>query len=206
MAWCCLFVAYKCEEKVVKMDWLLKWSHSIVLRLRKKPPAKLEATSTQFLEMKETLQFNERMLLQTIGFDVQIKQSGAMMLKSAKTLQSLKVVELGRFKELANLAYAWSNASYGSELCLMYMPDKLGCAFLYGAAKDKQVTMQDPPGKRWWEACLTPTDPATEAGLVDIMQQFYDFCQLRKEFLDITLPCDPKLYPADQAAKKQRVA
>lgn len=55
--------------------------------------------------MKETLQFNERTLLQTIGFDVEIKQTGAMMIKCAKMLQSLKVVELGRFQELVKLAY-----------------------------------------------------------------------------------------------------
>jgi len=206
MAWCCLFVAYKCEEKVVKMEWLLKWSHSIVQRLKKIPMTKLETESKLFMEMKETLQFNERTLLQTIGFDVEIKQTGAMMIKCAKMLQSLKVVELGRFQELVKLAYAWSNASYGSELCLMYTPDILGCAFLYGAAKDKEVAMQDPPDKRWWDVCLPPKNQITETALVDIMQQFFDFCKLREEFLDIQLPCDPQLYAAaDHASKKRRV-
>lgn len=107
---------------------------------------------------------------------------------------------------IAFFRYAWSNASYGSELCLMYTPDILGCAFLYGAAKDKEVAMQDPPDKRWWDVCLPPKNQITETALVDIMQQFFDFCKLREEFLDIQLPCDPQLYAAaDHASKKRRV-
>jgi len=40
------------------------------------------------------------------------------------------------------VAYKWSVASYGSELCLLYEPQVLACAFLYGAVNDLGITIQ----------------------------------------------------------------
>jgi hypothetical protein len=120
MAWCCLFTAFKIEEKVrplshthwhwhvpdagnrdvvpinpcslstdtchyqvMKMESLLKWSHHVSCKLTKMSRVemernKLDVNGRQFFEMKERLQFNERVLLQTIGFDVDIKQVRAI--------------------------------------------------------------------------------------------------------------------------------
>lgn len=47
MAVCCLFVALKCEEKVLvlKMESLLKWAHHVEQRLAKQTPSKLDVDS-----------------------------------------------------------------------------------------------------------------------------------------------------------------
>ena len=61
------------------MESLLKWSHHVSCKLMKMSREEIEANKLdvqgrQFFEMKERLQFNERVLLQTIGFEVDIKQ------------------------------------------------------------------------------------------------------------------------------------
>lgn len=73
MAMCCLFAAFKIEEKVMNMTSLLKWSHHIFAFLNNpKNRERLDVNGREFFEMKEKLQFNERILLQTIGFEMSI--------------------------------------------------------------------------------------------------------------------------------------
>ena len=44
----------------------------------------------------------------------------------------------GNNRPLAGLAWSWSHASYGCDICLRWEPEVIACAFIYGAAQDLQ--------------------------------------------------------------------
>ena len=71
-----LWLSGRSGLQVIKMDSLLKWSHHTWCTLQRKEHTKLDVNGKEFFEMKERLQYNERMLLQTIGFDCDIVKTG----------------------------------------------------------------------------------------------------------------------------------
>ena len=118
---------------------------------------KLDTASEIYREMRDTLQTNERILLQTIGFDVIIANVGANILKYFNLIKSRKILDKGSTKTIVLYAYKWSLCSYGSELCLLYEAEVLACAFLYGASHDLNMHILDDPagappkGVPWWD-------------------------------------------------------
>lgn len=183
MSWCCLFTALKIEEKVMKMESLLKWSHHTTNLLQRVKDSQLDVNGQEYFEKKERLQFNERILLQTIGFDCEIVKTGFIVTKITPILLSKELIVRGQHKKLARLAFEWSHASYGGEFCLLYEPELMACALIYGAAKELNHEIKHPPGQKWWELCTSEATGAlvTEAKLNDIMQEFHDYCIMYKE-------------------------
>mmetsp|Transcript_19340 Transcript_19340/g.57472 ORF Transcript_19340/g.57472 Transcript_19340/m.57472 type:complete len:507 (+) Transcript_19340:707-2227(+) len=189
MAWCCLFAAFKIEEKVLKMESLLKWSHFVSCKLTKMSREdmernKLDVRGQQYFEMKERLQFNERVLLQTIGFDMDIKQTGFMIITLIKTLKQKSPVYTSQWtKTIAKVAFEWSVCSAGTELCLVHKPEVIAMAFVYGAAHDIFGKLEHPSRdmKIWdlWDAL--PHGAVNERLLHGIMTEFHTYCQHFKE-------------------------
>lgn len=153
IASCCLFAAFKIEEKVIKMDSLLKWAHRTHCILQNKAPEPLDVHGQHFFEMKERLQFNERMLLQTIGFEVSMTHPPFLIIKLIKALrQKSPIYSQSWLKNTAKVAVDWSICSSGSELCLVYRPEVLAVAFVYGAAHDVIGTLEHPSEtKKMWD-------------------------------------------------------
>jgi len=190
MAWCCLFTAFKIEEKVMKMESLLKWSHHVSCKLMKMSREemernKLDVKGQQFFEMKERLQFNERVLLQTIGFDMAIKQAGFMVIALVKLLKQRNPIYTSVWgKRVAKVAFDWAGCSAGSELCLMYKPEVVALALLYGAAHDIFGEVVHPSdSQEMWDIL----EPLIQPGEVDerllhgIMVQLHTYCHRFKE-------------------------
>lgn len=154
---------------------LLKWSYFIQRKLKREAQKKLDVNSELYWNMKEQLQFNERILLQSIGFDVIIKHPSASTLLFVKRLHDRKLLPQGSQKQLARWAYDWCLASYGAEFCIIYEPEMLACAFLYGASKDLKIEIRAPAEGRWWQICLTASIVADEKDLCGEPSYFREY-------------------------------
>lgn len=177
MVACCLFVALKVDDKVIKMETLLKFAYGIKNHMLRRKVPKLEMESQTYFELKESLQMNERILLQTLGFDLDMTMPGALFLNFVsrdRNEPAHRIIPDGSHKELAKLAWEWHNLSYGANFCVRYTPEFSAAAFLFASAHHLRLRMNTTAaGLPWWTA-LCPA--AAEDQLHVFVCEFYDYC------------------------------
>ena len=132
MATCCLFLAGKVEETPKKCKDIIK-SAKVYLEGKN-----LKKHSDSFGDdpLKEVMTY-ERILLQTIKFDLQVDHPYGHLLKYAKSLKGNQDV----IKSLVQSAWTLINDSFCTTLCLQWEPEIIAIALMYFASKLSQCDL-----------------------------------------------------------------
>lgn len=166
---CCLFLAGKVEETPKKCKDIIKTARSLL-------------NDVQFSQFgddpKEEVMVLERILLQTIKFDLQVEHPYQFLLKYAKQLKvqfSLSVGDKNKLQKLVQMAWTFVNDSLCTMLCLQWEPEIIAVAVMYLAGRLCKFEIQEwsakPIYRRWWEQFVQ--DVPVEL-LEDICHQILD--------------------------------
>uniref|UniRef100_S4RDW4 Cyclin K n=1 Tax=Petromyzon marinus TaxID=7757 RepID=S4RDW4_PETMA len=120
---CCLFLAGKVEETPKKCKDIIKTARSLL-------------NDVQFAQFgddpkQEEVMVLERILLQTIKFDLQLEHPYHFLLKYAKQLKGDK----SKLQKLVQMAWTFVNDSLCTMLCLQWEPEIIGVAVMYLAGR-----------------------------------------------------------------------
>nr|CAG4640191.1 EOG090X09KD [Daphnia pulex]SVE84992.1 EOG090X09KD [Daphnia pulex] len=142
-ACCCLFLAGKVEETPKKCKDIIKVAKASLS----------EAQFQQFGEdAKEEVMTLERILLQTIRFDLQVEHPYGYLIKYAKSLKGDK----SKLQKMVQMAWTFVNDSLCTTLCLQWEPEVIAIALMYLAGKLSKFEITDWSGRqprhiRWWD-------------------------------------------------------
>jgi cyclin K len=175
MATCCLFLAGKVEETPKKCKDIVK---AAKLYLDSK---NLEKYWISFGEdpLKEIMIY-ERILLQTIKFDLQVDHPYQYLLKYAKTLKG----DQESIRNMVQMTWTFINDSYSTTLCLQWEPEIIAIALMYLTSKLSKfeitdwVTKEKNSKQKWWEQFVE--DLGVEI-LEDICHQVLDLYQSKQQ-------------------------
>ncbi|XP_069493526.1 cyclin-K isoform X2 [Ambystoma mexicanum] len=166
---CCLFLAGKVEETPKKCKDIIKTARSLL-------------TDVQFGQFgddpKEEVMVLERILLQTIKFDLQVEHPYQFLLKYAKQLKGDK----NKIQKLVQMAWTFVNDSLCTTLSLQWEPEIIAVAVMYLAGRLCKFEIQEwtskPMYRRWWEQFVqdVPVDV-----LEDICHQILDLYSQGKQ-------------------------
>jgi hypothetical protein len=132
MATCCLFLAGKVEETPKKCKDIIKMAKTYL------ESKNLKKHSDSFGEdpLKDIMTY-ERILLQTIKFDLQVDHPYGYLLKYAKALKGNPDL----IKSIVQSAWTFINDSYCTTLCLEWEPEIIAIALMYLASKLAQYDL-----------------------------------------------------------------
>lgn len=163
MATCCLFLAGKVEETPKKCKDLIKAAKGYLEAKQLKKHADMFNEES----MKEILTY-EKILLQTIKFDLQVDHPYGYLLKYAKTLKANQE----QIRSMVQMAWAFINDSYCTTLCLQWEPEIIAIALMYLTSRMSKIEITDWIDKKddlkqnWWDQFVESLD-------LDILEGFY---------------------------------
>ncbi|XP_049848171.1 uncharacterized protein LOC126311255 [Schistocerca gregaria] len=136
----CFFLAAKVEETHAKLRDVIAagWS------MRYKEPVSMD--SNEYNAIRDRLLVLERVVLQTITFDLSIEHPYKFVLEQAKQLWGQT-----DHREFAQTAWNFVNDSHMSVVCLQFRPAAIASAAIYLASKIHNVKLPDINNKPWWE-------------------------------------------------------
>ncbi|XP_059562488.1 cyclin-K-like [Myotis daubentonii] len=187
---CCLFLAGKVEETPKKCKDIIKTARSLL-------------NDVQFGQFgddpKEEVMVLERILLQTIKFDLQVEHPYQFLLKYAKQLKGDK----NKVQKLVQMAWTFVNDSLCTTLSLQWEPEIIAVAVMYFTGRLCKFEIQEwtskPMNRRWWEQFVqdVPMDV-----LEDICHQILDLYSQGKQQMPHHTPHQlhqpPSLNPTPQ--------
>ncbi|KAI1895318.1 hypothetical protein AGOR_G00105060 [Albula goreensis] len=181
---CCLFLAGKVEETPKKCKDIIKTARSLL-------------NDVQFAQFgddpKEEVMVLERILLQTIKFDLQVEHPYQFLLRYAKQLKGDK----NKVQKLVQMAWTFVNDSLCTMLSLQWEPEIIAVAVMYLAGRlckfDIQEWTSKQSSRRWWEQFVQ--DVPVEL-LEDICHQILDLYSQGKQ----QIPQQPQLPEKEKAA------
>ncbi|XP_010795456.1 cyclin-K isoform X1 [Notothenia coriiceps] len=159
---CCLFLAGKVEETPKKCKDIIKTARSLL-------------NDVQFAQFgddpKEEVMVLERILLQTIKFDLQVEHPYMFLLRYVKQLKGDK----NKVCKVLQMAWTFVNDSLCTMLSLQWEPEIIAVAVMYLAGRlckfDIQEWTAKQSSRRWWEMFVQ--DVPVEL-LEDICHQILD--------------------------------
>ncbi|XP_061756903.1 cyclin-K isoform X2 [Nerophis ophidion] len=159
---CCLFLAGKVEETPKKCKDIIKTARSLL-------------NDVQFAQFgddpKEEVMVLERILLQTIKFDLQVEHPYMFLLRYVKQLKG----EKNKVCKVLQMAWTFVNDSLCTMLSLQWEPEIIAVAVMYLAGRlckfDIQEWTAKQSSRRWWEQFVQ--DVPVEL-LEDICHQILD--------------------------------
>lgn len=162
-ACCCLFLAGKVEETPKKCLDIIKTARSLLSD---------NAFKSFGDDPKEEVMTLERILLQTIKFDLQVEHPYGFLLKYAKCL----IGNQTKLNKMVQMAWNFINDSMAITVCLQWEPEIVAIAMIYLASKI-QFKVEDWVGRQphhlcWWDMFVS--DVTLEL-LEDICHQMLDF-------------------------------
>uniref|UniRef100_A0A7N8X6C4 Cyclin-K n=1 Tax=Mastacembelus armatus TaxID=205130 RepID=A0A7N8X6C4_9TELE len=170
---CCLFLAGKVEETPKKCKDIIKTARSLL-------------NDIQFAQFgddpKEEVMVLERILLQTIKFDLQVEHPYQFLLCYAKQLKGDK----NKVQKLVQMAWTFVNDSLCTMVALQWEPQIIAVAVMYLAGRLCKFDIQDWTSKQssrsWWEQFVQ--DVPVEV-LEDICHQILDlYSQAKQQMTD----------------------
>ncbi|KAJ8356534.1 hypothetical protein SKAU_G00193280 [Synaphobranchus kaupii] len=180
---CCLFLAGKVEETPKKCKDIIKTARSLL-------------NDVQFAQFgddpKEEVMVLERILLQTIKFDLQVEHPYQFLLRYAKQLKGDK----NKVQKLVQMAWTFVNDSLCTMLSLQWESEIIAVAVMYLAGRlckfDIQEWTSKQSSRRWWEQFVQ--DVPVEL-LEDICHQILDLYSQGKQ----PIPQQPPLQEKEKA-------
>ncbi|XP_050348253.1 cyclin-K [Nymphalis io] len=162
-ACCCLFLAGKVEETPKKCKDIIKVAKSLLTE---------QKFSTFGEDPKEEVMTLERILLQTIKFDLQVEHPYGYLLKYAKCLKGDKA----KLQKMVQMAWTFVNDSLCTTLCLQWEPEVIAVALMFLAGKLSKFEVVDWNGRvskhnAWWDMFV---EDITMELLEDICHQVLD--------------------------------
>jgi len=133
----CLFLAGKVEETPRKLKHVIEIGFKY---LHHRDVNQKDKETEEYLQLREQVLLHEFLLLQTLGFDLQIDHPYKNLLAVVRSLKA--------DKELAQFAWNFVNDSLRTTVCLQYPPSVVALACIYLAAKYRRSILGD--GKKWW--------------------------------------------------------
>ncbi|XP_021924001.1 cyclin-K isoform X2 [Zootermopsis nevadensis] len=215
-ACCCLFLAGKVEETPKKCKDIIKTARSLLtdqkfLTFGEDPkvvtPASYSGSprfklDTETIKSEEEVMTLERILLQTIKFDLQVEHPYSYLLKYAKCLKGDKT----KLQKMVQMAWTFVNDSLCTTLSLQWEPEVIAVALMYLAGKLSKFEVVDWSGRtakhlRWWDMFV---EDVTMDLLEDICHQVLD---LYSQPQTSTSPDSPPLLPSTRSPtmKKERM-
>lgn len=191
-ACCCLFLAGKVEETPKKCKDIIKIARASL------PDQKFAQFGD---DPKEEVMTLERILLQTIKFDLQVEHPYGYVLRYAKCLKGDKA----KLQKMVQMAWTFINDSLCTTLCLQWEPEVIAVALMYLACKLSQFEVQDWTGRtakhlRWWDMFV---QDVTMDLLEDICHQCLD---LYSQPQSTEVPDSPPLQPRQALPTSEIVA
>ncbi|XP_075226898.1 cyclin-K-like [Lycorma delicatula] len=190
-ACCCLFLAGKVEETPKKCRDIIDTVRSLLTD---------EKFATFGDDPKEEVMILERILLQTIKFDLQVEHPYSFLLKYAKCLKGDKA----KLHKMLQMAWTFVNDSLCTTLSLQWEPEVIAVAMMYLAGKLSKFEVVDWVGRtskhlRWWDMFI---EDVTMDLLEDICHQVLDvYSQPQKS----SPPDSPPLTPRGPPNKKDQL-
>ncbi|KAJ7345167.1 hypothetical protein JRQ81_001117 [Phrynocephalus forsythii] len=189
---CCLFLAGKVEETPKKCKDIIKTARSLLSDVQfgqfgddpkqRNNPLHRGSSETGHTECShmhtEEVMVLERILLQTIKFDLQVEHPYQFLLKYAKQLKGDK----NKIQKLVQMAWTFVNDSLCTTLSLQWEPEIIAVAVMYLAGRLCKFEIQEwtskPMYRRWWEQFVqdVPVDV-----LEDICHQILDLYSQGKQ-------------------------
>ncbi|KAF5277566.1 hypothetical protein FQA39_LY18457 [Lamprigera yunnana] len=162
-ACCCLFLAGKVEETPKKCKTIIETARALL------NDAKF---STFGEDPKEEVMTLERILLQTIKFDLQVEHPYSYLVRYAKCLKG----DEAKLEKMVQMAWTFVNDSLCTTLALQWEPEIIAVALMYLAGKLSQFEVIDWVGRspkhlRWWDMFV---EDVTMDLLEDICHQVLD--------------------------------
>ncbi|XP_063534818.1 cyclin-K-like [Cydia strobilella] len=193
-ACCCLFLAGKVEETPKKCKDIIKVAKSLLT----------EQKFASFGEdPKEEVMTLERILLQTIKFDLQVEHPYGYLLKYAKCLKGDKA----KLQKMVQMAWTFVNDSLCTTLCLQWEPEVIAVALMFLAGKLSKFEVVDwngriPKHTAWWDMFV---EDVTMELLEDICHQVLDLYSPQTQPSGADSPPGPNSRPPPKNDKKPSV-
>lgn len=112
---------------------------------QKNPNLLVDEQTKDFWRWRDTILYNEDVLLETICFDLTIEAPHKIF------FEILNHVRAEHNKKLRNAGWAFINDSSSTQLCLLFTSRTIAAAALYCGARLSEVSFPDEDGKPWWE-------------------------------------------------------
>lgn len=166
-ACCCLFLAGKVEETPKKCMDIIK-------------TARAELSDLKFKSFgddpKEEVMTLERILLQTIKFDLQVEHPYNYLLKYAKCLKGDKA----KLQKMVQMAWNFVNDSLSTTVCLQWEPEIIAVAMIHLASKLSKFIVNDWDGRRpnhlrWWDSFVADIFMEILEDICHQVRVFFDF-------------------------------
>ncbi|KAL0963156.1 hypothetical protein UPYG_G00350440 [Umbra pygmaea] len=168
---CCLFLAGKVEETPKKCKDIIKTARSLLNDVQF---SQFGDDPKDFRHQQEEVMVLERILLQTIKFDLQVEHPYMFLLRYAKQLKGVKG-DKNKVQKLVQMAWTFVNDSLCTMLSLQWEPEIIAVAVMYLAGRlckfDIQEWTSKQSSRRWWEQFVQ--DVPVEL-LEDICHQILD--------------------------------
>ncbi|XP_011861334.1 PREDICTED: cyclin-K [Vollenhovia emeryi] len=191
-ACCCLLLAGKVEETPKKCKDIIRTAKTLVSE---------QKFMTFGEDPKEEVLILERILLQTIKFDLQVEHPYSYLLKYAKCLKGDK----NKLQKMVQMAWTFVNDSLCTTLSLQWEPEIIAVALMYLAGKLSKFEVVDWVGRqpkhlRWWDMFV---EDVTMDLLEDICHQVLD---LYSQANNAKPPDSPPMIPPSEVCRERSVA
>jgi len=139
----CMFLAGKVEETPRPLRDVILLSYEII---HKKDPAAVQRIKQKevYEQQKELILLGERVVLVTLGFDLNIHHPYKPLVEAIK---KFKIAQ----NALAQVAWNFVNDGLRTSLCLQFKPHHIAAGAIFLAAKFLKVKLPSDGEKVWWQ-------------------------------------------------------